>query len=124
VAPDHPAVRVFNPILEEDGWVNDATALFILQRDMPFLVDSVRIQVNRAGLNIQLIKSTVFQVVRDQSGVLIDLFADPSTPGSRAEALIYIDVDLRTSSEEHQSLEHDILDVTIFSRWLNVSITQ
>lgn len=111
VAPDHPAVRVFNPVLEEDGWVSDATTLFILQRDMPFLVDSVRIQINRAGLNIQLIKSTVFQVVRDQNGVLVDLFADPSTPGSRAEALIYIDVDLRTSSEEHQSLEHDILDV-------------
>ncbi|WP_438951591.1 NAD-glutamate dehydrogenase [Porticoccus sp.] len=111
VMPDQPAVRVFNPVLEEDGWVSDATALFIMQRDMPFLVDSVRIQLNRAGLNIQLIKSTVFQVVRDQKGVLLDLFANPKTPGCRAEALIYIDVDLRTSNEEHQLLERDILDV-------------
>ncbi|TNE76356.1 MAG: NAD-glutamate dehydrogenase [Gammaproteobacteria bacterium] len=104
-------VRVFNPVLEEDGWVNDATAIFILQRDMPFLVDSIRILLNRAGLDVQVIKSTLLNVVRDEDGKLLNPLADPEDPRSRAEALIFIDVDLHTSKAELEALEHDLHDV-------------
>ena len=106
-----PKVRVFNPSLEEDGWVNDATAIFILQRDMPFLVDSVRILLNRIGIDVQVIKSTLLNVVRDEEGKLLDLLATADDPNSRPEALIFIDIDLHTSTETLQTLEHDIVDV-------------
>jgi len=109
--PQRAKVRVFNPVLEEDGWVNDATAIFVLQRDMPFLVDSVRMLLTRAGLDVQVIKSTLLNVVRDDAGNLVDALADPQDPRSRAEALMFIDVGLHTSTEELQALEHDILDV-------------
>ncbi len=111
VDSQHAKVRVFNPVLEEDGWVSNATAIFIMQRDMPFLVDSIRILLNRAGLDVQVIKSTLLNVIRDEEGNLIDPLGSEDDPASRPEALIFLDVDLHSSREELQALEHDILDV-------------
>ena len=42
-------VRVFNPTLAEDGFVSDHTSIQIVHDDMPFLVDSVTMAVNRGG---------------------------------------------------------------------------
>ena len=39
-----PKIQLFNPSLAVDGWVCPHTALVVLQRDMPFLVDSIRIE--------------------------------------------------------------------------------
>ena len=39
----HAAVRVFNPDPDCDGWSSRYTSIYINQRDMPFLVDSLRI---------------------------------------------------------------------------------
>ena len=46
---DHasPKVRVFNPDFEEHGWQSSHTFVAVLHEDMPFLVDSVRIELNR-----------------------------------------------------------------------------
>ena len=41
-----PRVRVFNPSLEEDGFISDHSVVQIVQEDMPFLVDSVTMAVN------------------------------------------------------------------------------
>ena len=48
------SIRVFNPAIDTDGWSNRHTSIFINQRDMPFLVDSLRIVLNRRDLNIYL----------------------------------------------------------------------
>ena len=57
-------VRVFNPSLEEDRWLCNGTAILVRQTDMPFLVDSLRLEVNRRGLPIHVIKSTLLAVAR------------------------------------------------------------
>ncbi|MEZ5528908.1 MAG: NAD-glutamate dehydrogenase [Porticoccaceae bacterium] len=111
VDPLRPKVRVFNPRLEDDGWVSDTTAIFIIQRDMPFLVDSVRILLNRNGLDVRISKSTLFNVVRDEEGNLVDFHDPTGYQHSRAEALIFIEVDLHTSGDALENLEHDIYDV-------------
>lgn len=68
-----PKIRLFNPNLIEDGWVCPHTALVVLQKDMPFLVDSIRIELNRRNIAIYTIKSTVLSVVRDGSHRLVEL---------------------------------------------------
>jgi glutamate dehydrogenase len=42
-------VRVFNPTIEEHGWQSTHTLIEIVNDDMPFLVDSVTMEVNRTA---------------------------------------------------------------------------
>jgi glutamate dehydrogenase len=106
-----PKVKVFNPKQQNKDRVSGTTSIFIIQRDMPFLVDSVRIELNRRKHTIQTIKSTVLNVTRDEAGNLVSAFADEDDPSSCQEALISIGVDYHRSQEKHQELEQSILDV-------------
>jgi glutamate dehydrogenase len=48
-APGTPRIRVYNPTLAEDGFVSDHTIVQIVNDNMPFLVDSVTMAINRSG---------------------------------------------------------------------------
>jgi glutamate dehydrogenase len=48
-------IRIYNPDFERHGWQTTHTVVEILSRDMPFLVDSVRMVVNRMGFASHLI---------------------------------------------------------------------
>ena len=43
-------VRVYNPQSGRDGWQSTHTVVEIVNDDMPFLVDSVTMEINRLGL--------------------------------------------------------------------------
>lgn len=70
---DGPRVQVYNPSLEEHGWLCGRTVITVLQRDMPFLVDSIRIELNRREMPIHIVQSTVLKVKREESGKLVSL---------------------------------------------------
>ena len=48
-------MRVFNPGVQEHGWRSTNTIVEIVNDDMPFLVDTVTMEVNRHGLTLHLI---------------------------------------------------------------------
>ena len=102
-----PKIRAFNPNLEEDGWVCPYTVLVVLQRDMPFLVDSIRIELNRRNIAIHAIKSTVVAVARDAHHQLQKLAHRSLAEDDELdkEALIVLEISLRT--EEHTL--HDLV---------------
>lgn len=52
--PGEVKVRVFNPTLEQDGWQSTHTIIEISHDDIPFLVDSIRVEINRSGYQIHL----------------------------------------------------------------------
>ncbi len=106
-----PKVKVFNPEQQNKDKVTGTTSILIIQRDMPFLVDSVRIEVNRRNHTIQTIKSTILNVIRDDEGTLVTAFADEDDPDSFKEALITIGVDFHRSEEKHLELEQSIFDI-------------
>jgi glutamate dehydrogenase len=100
-----PKIRLFNPTLAEDGWVCPHTALVVLQRDMPFLVDSIRIELNRRNIAIYTIKSTVLNVVRDSNHQFVEFLsadneASASTAAKSKEALIVMEISVH--SDHHQ----------------------
>jgi len=105
---NNPKVKIYCPTAES---CVSGTEIFIIQRDMPFLVDSVRIELNRRGINIQTIKSTILNVIRDDDGTLVSAFADPDEPNSCKEALIFLNVEFHGSIEEQQDLINSIVDV-------------
>ena len=108
-----PRVHVFNPVLESDGWTSTHSQLAVLQKDMPFLVDSLRMELNRRGLAIHVVKSTLLSVVRDKNGTLLQLEENPQK-GQR-EALVIMEFN-RVSDETtlrsiHKSLEEVLQEV-------------
>ncbi|MBN8431774.1 NAD-glutamate dehydrogenase [Microbulbifer salipaludis] len=113
-----PKIRVFNPRLEEHGWECSHTVVCVLQRDMPFLVDSVRMEINRHNTVIHSIKSTVMQLQRGDDGRLLRLLAPASQeedrrqddPAVSAEALIYVEINLDTSASHASELARDLKD--------------
>ncbi|WP_444925218.1 NAD-glutamate dehydrogenase [Microbulbifer sp. DLAB2-AF] len=125
-----PKVRIFNPRLEDDGWECSHTVIGLLVRDMPFLVDSVRMEVNQRNTVIHSIKSTVLKLERSASGKLKHLLpprdeipnlsfdhvtAKDHKPakGSKlvSEALIYIEVNHDTSAKFASELSAALKDV-------------
>ena len=100
-------VHVFNPDLERHGWHCGHTVIQILHQDMPFLVDSVRMELNRRGLSIHIVHSGVIRVERDGNHARI---ASASDGGGR-EALIYIEVDRHSNPEELKGVEQELAEV-------------
>src|SRR5690606_26434104 len=117
-----PKIRAFNPNLDEDGWVCPCTLLVVLQRDMPFLVDSIRIELNRRNISIHSIKSTIIYTAREPGGKLTELLPyspDNSQggvpvpdsdkpgvdkPGFDKEACIVFEIGLRTNEQDLRDL--------------------
>jgi glutamate dehydrogenase len=76
-------IRVFNPTLAEDGFVSDHSVVQIIHADMPFLVDSVTMAVNRAGHIAHWIVHPLLCLKQDTRGQLQETW--PATaPESRA----------------------------------------
>ena len=111
-----PKIRVFNPTLEEDGWLSAHSVVYILQKDMPFLVDSLRIDLNNRNLNIHVNKSIIVDVQRDADHNLVNSSYDSdndtlSGDGVGREALMIFLIDLHSSNDELQSVHDSLVDV-------------
>lgn len=107
-----PLVSVFNPSLTEHGWQSGRTIVVILQRDMPFLVDSVRVMFNQREIPIYIIKSSVLNVTREENLLVEPAGAKPSKKKNVSrEALIYLEISLHPDSEELSRIKRNLLKV-------------
>ena len=59
-------MRVYTPNFEEDGWQSPHTAIAVVTDDMPFLVDSLSMELNRQGLRVHLLLHPVITVRRER----------------------------------------------------------
>ena len=107
-----PKVSLINPKLDVEGWVCPHTVLVVQQVDMPFLVDSIRIELNRRNIAIHAIKSTVLHVVRDSKHQLLDIVDAMDVQASpQKEAFVYLEINLLTRKEELEDITQSLLSV-------------
>ena len=108
--PGSPKVHVYNPQLEQHGWQSTHTIIEIVTDDMPFLVDSVRMAVNRRGLTTHHIIHPVMQLRRDEQGYLTDVLRLEDRRGNRVltEAIMHCEVDRQTESELLEGIRVDV----------------
>ncbi|MBC9251313.1 NAD-glutamate dehydrogenase [Pseudomonas alcaligenes] len=107
-----PLVRVYNPDYEKHGWQSTHTAVEVLHADLPFLVDSVRMELNRRGYSIHTLQNSVFSVKRKKSGELQELLAKGSSGKEvQQEALMYLEIDRCANVGELRTLEKALLEV-------------
>ena len=104
-------VRVFNPTLAEDGFVSDHTVLQIVHPNMPFLVDSVTMAINRSGRTAHWIVHPLMRVNRDDQGKLVSAASATSAEGDGSdtiESLILVECDRIISPAGQQALADEL----------------
>jgi glutamate dehydrogenase len=110
--PGSAKIRVYNPRFEEHGWQSTHTVLEMVNDDMPFLVDSTRMEINRQGYGIHLMLHPVMRVKRDPEGRLVEVLALDSTDEEAiSESVIHVEVDRQTEPEVLEKLRECIENV-------------
>ena len=71
--PEEVKVRVYNPSLQTDGWELPYTVLELTLKDRPFIIDSVRAELQRQGFELRHSLHPVFRLRRGADGELIAL---------------------------------------------------
>ena len=100
-------IRVYNPNFEEHGWQSRFTIVEIVAEDMAFLVNSISMALNNAGLTISLTIHPVCRCVRNARGELEKLLDRHSNEGL-PESMIRFCVDKRVDANELRGLESKI----------------
>lgn len=109
-APQSARIRVFNPTLAEDGFVSEHTAIQIVQDDMPFLVDSVTMAVNRSGRTAHWIVHPLLSVQRDDKGHLVKASSASHNgePASPMASFILVECDRIVSEADRAALASEL----------------
>ncbi|MEO8969962.1 MAG: NAD-glutamate dehydrogenase [Solirubrobacteraceae bacterium] len=103
--PNSASVRAYNPGVGEHGWQSTNTVVEVVTDDMPFLVDSVGMELSRRGYGIQLSIVPVIDVLRDADGRLAAVFPPGAgMTGALTESLMRFEVDRETEPEPLKAL--------------------
>jgi len=104
-SPGEAKVRVYNPRFEEHGWQSTHTVLEIVTDDMPFLVDSVRMEVNNRGYAVHLMLHPIMNVRRDGEGHVSEILPlDDEDEDAVSESVIHAELDRQTEPEVLEEL--------------------
>ncbi|MBA3262157.1 MAG: NAD-glutamate dehydrogenase [Thermoleophilaceae bacterium] len=111
-APGDTKVRIYNPQFEVHGWESPHTTVEIVTDDMPFLIDSIGMELNRRGFGVHLIIHPVIQVRRDGGGRLLEVLPHGAdADGTLAESVIHLEVARQTDPAELEQLEAHLVRV-------------
>jgi glutamate dehydrogenase len=107
-----PFIRVFNPEIAKHGWQSTHTIIEIIVPDSPFLVDSVRMALNRMGITAHLLLHSPIKVKRDNLFKFVAFdSADSRKEGVVKQTVFLIEVDRQTSKKELEALSSELLSV-------------
>ena len=104
-------VTVFNPDLESDGWQSTHSVIFILHPNIPFLIDSLRMAINRREIGTHSIQHSILQVERDGNGKLKKLHSAKKSSAASYEALIVLEIDRHSDPADLRGLEETLQSV-------------
>jgi glutamate dehydrogenase len=108
--PGTAKVRAYNPNFEEHGWQSTHTVVEIVTDDMPFLVDSTRMGINREGYAIHLMLHPIMKMRRDAEGRLVEVLP-PDSEDALSESVIHVELDRQTESGVLDGLHDCIMSV-------------
>lgn len=99
--PGQSKVRVYNPQFEQHGWQSTHTVIEIAHDDMPFLVDSVRMELNRRNITIHLVMHLGgMRLKRDRDGRITEILeSEAEGPDILREAPIFLEIDKQSDPE-------------------------
>ena len=111
--PNETKIRIYNPDFERHGWQTTHTVVEVITKDMPFIVDSLRIVLNRMGLNCYLaIHMGGISLERNANNQVVKIYphGTPASSSILVEAPIFLEIDRQTDvailQELHRNFEH------------------
>ena len=111
--PGTAKVRAYNPTFEQHGWRSPHTALEIVVDDMPFIVDSVSMELSRLESGIHLNVHPVVRVRRGNDGELLEVVSAGAAPqdGETLESFEHVEVDRQGEPAELEALAQRVREV-------------
>ena len=110
-----PKVRLINPTVADDGWASRHSVIEIVNDDMPFLVDSTTVEINRHGMTLHLIVHPIYAVERDAAGALKSITPPGELRDKPRESWMHIEIDRIVDAQQRATLvagiEHVLADV-------------
>jgi glutamate dehydrogenase len=107
--PGQSKVRVYNPERDQDGWSSPHTVIEIASDDVPFIVDSVTMELARGGYSIDLVIHPVIGVRRDSEGNLLEVLPPGEMPSDRiAESVLHAEVVREPDPEMRERLRANV----------------
>ncbi len=100
--PGSVSVRVVSPRVEVDGWESSHSILLTVTDDLPFLVDSVTMELSRLNIGIHLVVHPV--LARSEEGNELSSPAEHKNDTTSA-SLIAIEIDRQSDPETLQEIE-------------------
>ncbi|WP_117235481.1 NAD-glutamate dehydrogenase [Vibrio maerlii] len=101
------SARVFNPTVSRQGWQSTHSIVEIVVPDSPFLVDSVKMSLNRLGLASHLMIHGPTQIQRDKKNNVVGV----NNGEGDFISLFHIEVDRLANKEDMQELKAELLDI-------------
>ena len=105
--PGETLVRVLSPSVADNGWASRHSVIDIVNDDMPFLVDTTTMEINRQGLTLHLIVHPIFAVERDGQGQLLSIAPRSEAPDGaqvQRESWMHIEVDRMVDPQQRAEL--------------------
>lgn len=113
--PKELKVNVFNPCPEKDGWQSKHTIIQVVIDDMPFLVDSMHMEINRLGFTTHLMIHTGgIRVLRDENGYMTKVLPYDHEQNNHRyilEAPIYMEIEKQTDPHVLEEIKENIIRV-------------
>jgi glutamate dehydrogenase len=108
-----PVIKVFNPEVSKHGWKSNHTIIEVIVTEMPFLVDSLRIALNRKGLSPHLMLTCPISIVRDKNKQISKLSAatNKTAKSASVETVFFIEIDRQTEQYMLDDLADEISSV-------------
>ncbi|TDD05137.1 NAD-glutamate dehydrogenase [Nonomuraea diastatica] len=106
-----PVVRAYTPTIDENGWDPGHSVVEVVTDDMPFLVDSVTMELDRHGLGVHLLVHPQMRVRRDMTGRMLGPDQQDVTGQMLVESWMHIEIDRQSDPRALKALETDLLRV-------------
>lgn len=104
-------LRVFNPSQSKHGWQSTHSIIEVIQPDMPFLVDSVGMALNRMGITAHVMLHTPLAIERSPRDVTRVSYLNDSPDNTEHVAVFFIEIDRQSSAADIKVLEREIQSV-------------
>jgi glutamate dehydrogenase len=115
-------IRVFTPTVAEHGWsAGGHTVVEVVTDDMPFLVDSVTMELNEQNREVHMVVHPQLLVRRDITGNLEEIFTGDDQRVDRADAdlphdifresWMHIEIGRESSAEQREEIERALTKV-------------
>ena len=92
-APGETKIRVFTPNRERDGWHSDRSVVLLVADDAPFLIDTVRMALDRQGIDTHLMVHPMLRVRRDDDDTITEVLHHQAEVDAPVEAWTQIEID-------------------------------